>query len=146
MPSNPKSPQNLATNGRPKGVLNKATRLKRELAAPGIGLKETPAQILAANMQYSQAAADEILAEIDAAMKRGIPAAELRRELEEACKFQDQGQRGGGAIGALRSLQEADPRGAARCGNRAIRHPCSQCASRRAGLAAWCFGGEGEYR
>jgi hypothetical protein len=72
MPFNPKSLQNLGTNGRggrPKGVLNKATRWRREFAAPGIGLKETPTQILAANTQYFQAKADEILAEIDVAMK-----------------------------------------------------------------------------
>jgi hypothetical protein len=90
MPYNPKSLQNLGVDGRGgrrPGCLNKATRLKRELAAPGIGLKETPTQILAANMQYFQAKTDEILAEIDVAMKRGVPAAELQRQLEEACKF-----------------------------------------------------------
>jgi hypothetical protein len=31
-----------------------ATRLKRKLVVPGVGLKETPAQILAANMQFCQ--------------------------------------------------------------------------------------------
>jgi hypothetical protein len=34
-----------------------------------------------------QLKADEILAEIDVAMKRGVPAAELQRQLEEACKL-----------------------------------------------------------
>jgi hypothetical protein len=90
MPFNPKSLQNLGNNGRGgrrKGVLNKATRWRRELAAPGIGLTETPTQILAANMAFFQRKADEILAEIQDALTRGVPAAELQRQLTEVCKF-----------------------------------------------------------
>jgi hypothetical protein len=38
-------------------------------------------------MVFFQRKADEILAEIDVAMKRGVPAAELQRQLEEVCKL-----------------------------------------------------------
>ena len=73
--------------GRPKGALGKATRWRRELAAPGIGLTETPTQILAANMEFFQRKADEILADMQESMERDVPAAELQRQLMEACKF-----------------------------------------------------------
>jgi hypothetical protein len=86
MPYNPKSLQNLGDNGRGgrrTGVLNKATRWRRELAAPGIGLTETPTQILAANMQFFRRKAEEILADMEESIKRGVSAAELQRQLWE---------------------------------------------------------------
>jgi hypothetical protein len=90
MPFNPKSLQNLGTNGRggrPKGCFNKATRWKMQLAAPGMGLAQTPTQILAANMEFFQGKADEFLAALQAELLKGAPLKKLQHLLEEACKF-----------------------------------------------------------
>jgi hypothetical protein len=57
-------------------------------AAPSLpALPHPPAKALAVKMAFFQRKAEEILAEIDVALKRGVPAAELQRPLEEACKF-----------------------------------------------------------
>jgi hypothetical protein len=89
VPAHPNSIKNLRP-GRPKGVLNKRTRLIMAATGPTAnGMALTPLQVMANAMAFYMAKADEILKTITDARDQGIPISEFGKEMAKVMEYKD---------------------------------------------------------